>query len=89
MSHGPIEEEQRALMNMLAETLDEIFNGPPSPVRQKTIGFALLVYPLTENIEGTGRINYIGNGKRADMLVALKELVARWEGRVPSEGGHA
>lgn len=89
MSHGPIEHNHRELMNMLAETLDEVFNGKPEPGRAKTVAFALLVYPNGERIEGTGRVNYISNGERADMLVALKELIARWEGRVPDEGGNA
>ncbi len=29
------------------------------------------------------RVNYIGNGKREDILVLLKEMVARFEGRRP------
>ena len=28
-----------------------------------------------------GRVNYIGNGERDSVRVALKELLARWEGR--------
>jgi len=64
-------------MNELAKHLDAYFNGDG----QKKIGFALLVYNLGEQIEGTGRINYLGNGKRGDVLIALKELIARWEGR--------
>jgi hypothetical protein len=90
MSHGPIEQQHHELMNTIAGTLDEIFNGRPGPGRERTVGFALLVYPLDQGpIEGTGRINYIGNGDRAEVLIALKELVARWEGRVPTEGGRA
>lgn len=89
MSHGPIEEQHRAVMNTLATALDEVFNGPAGPERVRTTGFALLVFPMGEDISGTGRVNYIGNGSRADMLVALKELVARWQGREPSEGGKA
>jgi hypothetical protein len=65
-------------MNELAAALDEVFNGN---VRPKKVGFALLVYNLGEQLEGTGRVNYIGNGRRDEVLVALKELVARWEGR--------
>ena len=76
--HGPIIEEQRQRMNELAQHLDTYFNGDACP---KKVGFALLVYNLGEQIEGTGRINYIGNGARPDVLVALKELIARWEGR--------
>ena len=73
MSHGPIEEKQRQAMNDLARILDQTLNRDG----KKRWGFALLVYHFGE----PSRMNYIGNGKRADMLVALKELVARWEGR--------
>ena len=66
-------------MRQIAEGLDRILNGIVEP---KQVGFVLLTYPFGENIEGTGKVNYIGNGKREDVLVALKEVVARWEGRV-------
>jgi len=78
MSHAPISPQFRVGMNDIANVLDDAFNGN---VRPKKVGFALLVYNLGEDLTGTGRLNYIGNGKREDMLVALKELVARWEGR--------
>lgn len=81
----PISPELRKMMQMLAEALDEALNGK---VRPKKVGFALLTYNFGEEIEGTGRVNYIGNGKREDVLVALKELLARWEGRY-QEGGTA
>lgn len=42
-------------------------------------GFALLTFPLN-NPEG--RMNYISNAKREDMLIALKEFIANCEGRV-------
>jgi hypothetical protein len=74
----PIAEDQRRRMNDLAKALDEIFN---KDVRPKKIGFVLLTYNFGENIQGTGRVNYIGNGRREDVLIALKELIARWEGR--------
>jgi len=49
-------------------------------------GFALLVFGLGET---AGRMNYISNADREDMLAALKELVARFEGRYSDEAGHA
>lgn len=83
MTHDPIQSEQNRAMNELAEYLDRTFNGSTKRGERKW-GFALLVFPFG-NIEGTGRVHYIGNSERSDMLVALKELVARWEGRVPQE----
>lgn len=79
-THGPIESQHHGQMNVLAKTLDEIFNGEARGSDRK-IGFALLVYEFGKE----GRLNYIGNGKRANMLCALKELVARWEGRMMEE----
>ncbi len=69
---GPqkIEPEQYEVMNRLAATLDVIF---------KPYGFALLVFPMGGD---DGRMNYISNAARETMIVALKELVARFEGRV-------
>jgi hypothetical protein len=83
MAYDPITPDQRKMMNDLAKGLDEIFNGK---VRPKKTGFALLTYNFGENLEGTGRINYIGNGTRDDVRIALKELLARWEGRYGEEG---
>jgi hypothetical protein len=77
MKRDPISPEMIEGMNELAGTLDRFFN----PDKERRIGFALLTYNLGEQLKGTGRINYIGNGVRSDVLVALKELVARWEGR--------
>lgn len=69
MSHGPIEAEIRANMNGIAEVLDDALpNG---------YGFALLVFKYGEQ----GRMNYISNAQREDMVCALKELVANFEGR--------
>jgi hypothetical protein len=74
MNHDPIAAEWRQEMNDVAALLDEYFNGRGHP---KRVGFALLTYNFGE----AGCVNYIGNGVRGDVLVALKELVARWEGR--------
>ena len=52
-----------------------------NPGGKKRIGFALLTYNHGEDIAGTGGVSYVGNGTREDTLIALKELVARWEGR--------
>lgn len=77
MKRDPIDPKYLADMNELARILDHGFN----PDGKKKVGFALLTYKFSENIKGTGSVNYIGNGRREDVLAALKELVARWEGR--------
>lgn len=75
-------------MNSLAGALDEVLNGSAKGDARK-VGFALLTYNFGEQLEGTGRINYVGNGNREDVLIALKELIARWEGRYDEKGGQA
>ena len=70
-------------LNALARSIDAMLNGGNTPPEHKKYGFALLVYP-TGQIDQS-HINYIGNGNRADMLAALKELTARWEAPAPAK----
>jgi hypothetical protein len=76
--HKPIQPEAHRVMNALAKGIDDALNGEDR--RPKKWGFALLVFPFDEPGR-QDRMNYIGNGKRDDVLVAIKELAARWEGR--------
>lgn len=76
--HRPVQPETYAIMNALARGIDTALNAHEQP---KKWGFALLVFPFGEPFED--RMNYIGNGKREDVLVAIKEMAARWEGRHP------
>ena len=69
------------LMRAMAASLDEALNGETRP---KKNGFVLLVFPF-DGPEGQ-RTNYISNGKREDILVALKEIVARFEGQAHHSG---
>lgn len=79
----PIQAQYREGMNALANFLDEHFNGGRDP---KRIGFVLLMAEFGK-IEG-GRVNYISNGERSDMIAMMKEWLARAEGRY-QEGGRA
>ena len=88
LAHRPIEDEYLAMMNSIAKTLDDIFNGVDCAQGDKKTGFALLVFPF-EDITGTGRVNYISNADREDMLTSMKEFIARNEGRYMGEGGNA
>lgn len=80
----PIQQRYRAGINAIAHDLDDAFNGS---VRPKKIGFVLLMAEFGK-IEG-GRVNYISNGERADMIAMVKEWLARAEGRYSETGGHA
>lgn len=55
-------------MNVLAKEL---------ATRFKPYGFTLLVFDYGDS----GRMNYISSAKREDMLVAMKEFIAKHEGR--------
>lgn len=75
MTHGPIQKEQHAAMNSLARGVDAILNPEG---HGKEWGFCLLVFPFGEPSDP--RMNYISNGHRQDMIIALKEFIARNEG---------
>ena len=79
MTHGPIQEQYRKQMNRLAKLIDEFFNGRRKPNRKPTVGFILLTAEFGK-IEG-GKVNYISNGNREDMIAMMREYLARVEGR--------
>lgn len=79
--NAPIQDQHRETMNRLAEVLDRQFN----PDRhQRKVGFVLLIAEFGK-IDG-GRVNYISNGERADMIAMMKEYIARAEGRYVETG---
>lgn len=73
---APIDDRYQAAMNRVAEVLDRQFNPV---IGERKVGFVLLISEFGK-IEG-GRVNYISNGERADMIAMMKEYIARAEGR--------
>lgn len=71
--HQPIQKEYHDKMNVLANVLDAAFN----PSGESKIVFSLFMAEVG-NMEG-GRVNYISNGKREDMLNMVKEWLGRAE----------
>jgi hypothetical protein len=71
-THGPIEEQYRRKMKGLASAIDEILNEDPN---NKTTGFALFMFSFGE--DPAGRMNYISNARREDMIAAVKEFLVR------------
>ena len=65
----PIEARHHRMMNTLAQTLDELFNGEATGADRQT-GFVLMVFPFGN---GEGRANYISNANRAD--IAGKRII--------------
>jgi hypothetical protein len=77
----PVDPKYRDMLNRLAAGIDTAFNGE---LRPKQVGFCVLLFNF-DKIEA-GRMNWISNGERKDMIVALKEMVAQLEGRTSSSG---
>ena len=69
-------------MNALAKTLDEYFNGSAKG-KDRATGFVLMVFPFNDF---DGRTNYISNANRDDIVVLLKEQLARFEGQAEAKG---
>ena len=76
---APIQDQYLKSMNKLAKVIDEWFNGKRKPGRKPKVGFVLLTAEFGK-IDG-GRVNYISNGERADMIAMLREYLSRVEGR--------
>jgi hypothetical protein len=88
-----IVEAQRALMNEIALSLDEMFNNGAKGNDRK-IGFVLLAFPFSPpgTIQPTDepRCNYISNGaNRKDMACLMREMAARFEGQPAMTAGRA
>lgn len=71
------------MMQSMASALEDVLNEKGKP---KKNGFVLLVFPF-DGPEGQ-RTNYVSNGQRQDVVVALKEVIARFEGQ-PQQTGRA
>jgi hypothetical protein len=85
LGDAPIEPKYRRMMNTIARTLDEAFNGDAKG-DDRQVGFVLLVFPFGEK---EGRCNYISNGAdRRDIVTLMKEQIKRFEGQ-PDMTGHA
>ncbi len=79
---APIESAHREQMQAIAEVLDDTFNGNLRG-KDRKVGFVLLVFPFTGH---EGRANYISNAERKDIVVLLKEQIARFEGQPEMTG---
>ena len=70
----------RIFMQKLAAGIDEILNGSGP----RTNGFVLLAFPF--DAKSGARVNYVSNAERADIVVSLKEILARFEGQSETKG---
>lgn len=77
--------DPKDIMQAIAGALDDNLNGPCiNGKREGNTGFVVLLFDMNA-IDGT-EINYVSNTERASTLVALKELVARFEGQPVQQG---
>lgn len=72
----PVQADYVEKMKAILAVMDDFLNAPGEP---KKIGIALLMFPLGE--APNGRMNYMSTSRREDMICAMKELLAKWEGR--------
>lgn len=79
----PIEPALHDLMNALAKGIDDVLNGPAPPGEARRTGFILMVFPFDGH---AGRCNYVANARRDDVVVLLREQLARFEGRAGPAG---
>lgn len=82
LGDAPVESQYAERMKTVARIVDTVFNGPRTEAPRQ-VGFVLLVFPLEGH---EGRCNYMSNANRADIVVLLKEQLARFEGRMSEEG---
>lgn len=86
LGDAPIQKKYHDMMNGIAGALDHAFNSDAKGADRET-GFVLLVFPFGD-AEGS-RCNFISNGAdRKDIVILMKEMIARFEGQ-PEMSGHA
>lgn len=83
LGDGPVQADYVDKMKGLARAIDDLFNGPIGS--QKKTGFILMVFPFNDH---AGRCNYMSNADRKDVVVLLKEQLARFSGQ-PDISGRA
>lgn len=82
----PVTKDLEGFLESVAIGLDKVFNGDLKGRARKT-GFVLMVYPFNDEMRTDGRCNYISNGAdRKDVVVLMKEMIARFEGQPEMEG---
>jgi hypothetical protein len=82
LGDAPIEQQYREQMQQLARVLDNVLNGGAKGDDRKT-GFCLMIFPFADF---DGRANYISNANREDIVILLKEQLARFQGQPEMKG---
>lgn len=87
---GPIQSDMVAMMNAVAATLDDVFNGEGCKPADKTVWFFLAAGNFAHGTDEptTNRFNYISNADKLDVRATLHDVLARLEARM-APGGRA
>ncbi len=80
LGDAPVEKQYDKTMRALAQGVDRILNGDEVP---KKNGFILMVFPFADH---EGRCNYMSNVQRDDVVILLKEQLARFQGMPDAKG---
>jgi len=83
LGDGPVQRKYKQQMERVARMIDTMFNGKKRP---KEVGFILMVFPFEGAGDGEHRANYMSNADRQDVVVLLKEQLARFEGQPEMKG---
>lgn len=84
LGDAPIEPPYREMLNVIARAIDKFINGSmPRDTSKDENGFILMMFPFKDH---EGRCNYISNARRADVVVLLREQLARFEGMPEAKG---
>ena len=67
----PVQPEYFERMKQMGRAIDQFWN----PDGKKKVGFVLMVFPFGEG----GRMNYLSNATRADVVRALREQLKYFE----------
>jgi len=82
----PIEPRFIDQMNVLARFLDDQFNGEGVRGHDRKVGFILMVFPFDDR---PGRLNYVSNANREDVITLLTEQLAYFKGMPDNTKGTA
>ena len=84
LGDGPIEGQYKEQMIRVMNAVDQVFNGDAKG-KDRKVGVLMLVFPFGEVEDG--RCNYLSNGAdRKDVVVLMKEQIARFEGQPEMKG---
>ena len=83
LGDAPVDPRSEDLLRALGRGLDEMLNPNPD---EKEWAFVVI---LTRFDETEGRANYLSNASRDDVVVMLREQLARFEGQAEPPTGHA